>query len=454
MENNSRGAWGSRFGFIMASAGSAIGLGNLWKFPYLAGANGGGAFVLVYLGIVILLGFTMMLGELSIGRATKLNQYGAYKKINPKFGFIGGIGILTGFLILSFYSVVGGWVIKYIFQYIMGGVQQADKMGYFVSFITNPYEPLIWHGLFMAATLFIVLGGVSGGIEKASKIMMPLLFLFLIIIAIRSLTLPGAMEGLKYFLIPNWSKFNLDVLVKAMGQVFFSLSLGMGTLVTYGSYLEGHEDLPSNALTIPALDTMAALLAGIAIMPAVFAFNQEPGAGPGLMFGTLPNIFASLPLGNLFGLMFFVLVFFAAVTSAISLLEVPVSWAMDSLKWSRTKAVWIFAGLCFLIGIGASLSNGPWEQKFYFFSKDGQNFFDVLDYLTSNILLPLGGVFMSLFITFVWGYDNAFKEIKIGSKNNFAIGGFWKMSMMVGVPLMMALVFLQQTGVLAKLIGQ
>lgn len=454
MEIKDRGSWGSRFGFIMAAAGSAIGLGNLWKFPYLAGANGGGAFVLIYLGLIILLGFTMMLGELSIGRATKLNQYGAYKKINPKFGFIGMIGILTGFLILSFYSVVGGWVLKYIFTFIMGGVKDADKMGFFVNFITGTWEPLLWHALFMGATLFIVIGGVSGGIEKAAKIMMPLLFLFLIVIAIRSLTLPGAMEGVKYFLVPDWSKFNLDVLVKAMGQVFFSLSLGMGTLVTYGSYLKGHEDLPSNALTIPALDTLIALLAGIAIMPAVFAFGQEPGAGPGLMFGTLPNIFSNMPLGTIFGLLFFILVFFAAVTSAISLLEVPVSWGMDSMGWSRKKAVLIFSGMIFVIGVAASLSNGPWTQKFYFFNPDGQNFFDVLDYLTSNILLPLGGVFMSLFITFVWGYDNAFKEIKDGSKNNFALGGFWKISMMVGVPLMMALVFMQQTGLLAQIIGQ
>lgn len=453
MENKDRGSWGSKFGFIMAAAGSAIGLGNLWKFPYLAGENGGGAFVVIYLGIVILLGFTMMLGELTVGRATKLNQYNAYKKINPKFGFIGGIGILTGFLILSFYSVVGGWVMKYIFQYILGGVS-GDKMAFFGAFITSPVEPIFWHALFMGVTLFIVLGGVSGGIEKASKIMMPLLFLFLIIIAIRSLTLPGAMEGVKYFLVPNWSAFNLDVLVQAMGQVFFSLSLGMGTLVTYGSYLEGHEDLPGNAFTIPALDTLAALIAGLAILPAVFAFGMEPGAGPGLMFGTLPNIFEKMFLGQLFGLMFFILVFFAAATSAISLLEVPVSWGIDSMGWSRKKAVWIFSVLIFLIGIGASLSNGPWTTKFYFFNPGGQNFFDVLDYLTSNILLPLGGLFLSLFITFIWGYDNAFAEIRKGSKNNFAVGGFWKLSMMVGVPLMMALVFLQQTGLLSKILGQ
>lgn len=448
MGEQTRGAWGSKFGFIMAAAGSAIGLGNLWKFPYLAGKYGGGAFVIAYLAIVLFLGFTMMLGELTIGRATKLNQYGAYKKINPKFGFIGAVGIVTGFLILSFYSVVGGWVLKYIFQYILGGVQQADKMGFFVTFITGTWEPLIWHGLFMFATFFIVLGGVSSGIEKASKIMMPILFALLIIITIRSVTLPGAMEGIKYYLIPDWSKFNLDVLVRAMGQVFFSLSLGMGTLVTYGSYLKGNENLPENALTIPLLDTLAALLAGFAIIPAVFAFNAEVGAGPGLMFGTLPNIFSQLPFGTIFGLLFFILVLFAALTSSISLLEVPVSWAMDSLGWSRRKATAVFSIICFAIGIGCSLSNGPWTQKFYFFDPKGQGLFDVLDYLTSNILLPLGGLLMSLFITFVWGYDNALKEIRTGSKNNFALAGFWKYSMMILVPIMLILVFMQQTGLL------
>ena len=451
MEVKTRGAWGSRFGFLMAAAGSAIGLGNLWKFPYLAGKYGGGAFVIIYLVLIVFLGFTMMLGELTIGRATKLNQYGAYKKINPKFGIIGAVGIVTGFLILSFYSVVGGWVLKYIFQYLMGGVQQTDKMGFFVTFITGTWEPILWHAVFMFATFFIVMGGVSGGIEKASKIMMPVLFLFLLIITFRSVTLPGAMEGIKYYLIPDWTKVNLDVVVRAMGQVFFSLSLGMGTLVTYGSYLSGKEDLPNSALMIPALDTMAALLAGFAIIPAVFAFNQEVGAGPGLMFGTLPNIFSQLPLGTLFGLMFFVLVLFAALTSSISLLEVPVSWAVDSLGWSRVKATTVFAVLCFAIGVGCSLSNGPWTQKFFFFDAKGQGLFDVLDYLTSNILLPLGGLMMSLFITFVWGFDNALKEIQIGSKSNFRMAGIWKISMMILVPIMLILVFMQQTGLLSTI---
>lgn len=454
MENKSRDSWGSKFGFIMAAAGSAIGLGNLWKFPYLAGQNGGGAFVVVYLLIVILLGFTMMLGELALGRKTRLNQYGAYKKIKKVFGPIGFMGVLTAFLIVAFYCVVGGWVLKYIFQYIVGGVTAADKMAYFGDFIASPVEPIIWTALFMLITLVIVLGGVSGGIERASKILMPLLFVFLIVIVVRSVTLPGAGAGLEYYLKPDFSKFNFNVLVSAMGQVFFSLSLGMGILVTYGSYMSGDEDLPQNALIIPTLDTLIALLAGFAIIPAVFAYNMEVTAGPGLIFGTLPNIFQNMPLGNIFGLMFFILVLFAAITSSISLLEVPVSWAMDSLKWSRNRAVAIIATAALIIGILCSLSFGVWDFKFTIFDAKGQGLFDFLDYFTSNILLPLGGLSLSLFYTFAWGYEKAFDEIRQGHGGQFKMGAFWKYSMMIGVPIMMALVFAQQFGLLEKIIGK
>lgn len=443
MENNlqKRDSWGSKFGFIMAAAGSAIGLGNLWKFPYLASKYGGGVFVVVYLTLIILIGFTMMLGELTIGRATKLEQYSAYKKLSPTWGFLGSMGILTAFMILSFYSVVGGWVIKYIVTYLTGGVS-GDTGQFFGNFVGSPVEPIFWHALFMILTLLIVMGGVAGGIEKASKILMPLLFLFLIILVIRSLTLPNAAAGVAYYLKPDFSKFNLDVVVRAMGQVFFSLSLGMGTLVTYGSYLKGDEDLQNSALTIPALDTLAALLAGLAIVPAVISFGMDVESGPPLMFITLPKIFEAMPFGGIFGLMFFVLVLFAAVTSSISLLEVPVAWAVDTRGWSRKKAVLVFAAICWLVGIGASLSLGVWEFKFF----NNMGLFDVLDYLTSNIMLPLGGLLMALFYTLVWGYDNAFAEIKKGS--TFSLGSFWRVSMMIIVPIFMTILFLTQLGIL------
>ena len=444
-----RGQWGSKFGFIMAAAGSAVGLGNLWKFPYLAGQNGGGVFVVVYIAIIILLGYTMMVGELTIGRATQLSQYDAYRSINKKSAPFGFIGILAAFLILSFYSVVGGWISKYLFEYIVrGGVPNPGT--YFGQFVSGTTEPLIWHGVFMGLTLLIVLGGVSAGIERASKIMMPLLIVFLLVIAGRSLTLPGAMEGVVYYLKPDFSKFSLTTLVAAMGQVFFSLSMGMGILVTYGSYLKGDENLPVNAIQIPAIDTMVALLAGFAIIPACFAFGYDVTAGPGLLFGTIPAIFDQMPFGNIFGIIFFLLVLFAGLTSSISLLEVPVSWSMDSFGWTRKKAVAVFATLCFIIGLAASLSMGPLlgDFKIHLFSAEGHNLFDFLDYFTSNILLPLGGLSVSLFITFIWGFDKAIAEIQKGSTNNFAAAPFWKFSMMILVPIMLILVFLQQLGIL------
>ncbi|PKK40015.1 putative sodium-dependent transporter [Clostridiaceae bacterium JG1575] len=453
-QSEKRGQWGSRFGFIMAAAGSAVGLGNLWKFPYLVGKNGGGVFVLIYLVIVVFLGYTMMLGELAIGRNTKLNQYNAYRSINSKTGFMGVFGILSAFLILSFYSVVGGWICKYLFEFVIRGII-PDSQNFFNLYVSGTWEPILWHAVFMALTLIIVFGGVSGGIEKASKIMMPTLLVFLIIIAVRSLTLPNAMEGVAYYLKPDFSKFSFQVVVAAMGQVFFSLSMGMGVLVTYGSYLKGEEDLSNNALTIPAIDTIVALLAGFAIIPAVFSFGMEVTQGPGLLFGTLPAVFDQMPFGQLFGIIFFLLVLFAGLTSSISLLESPVSWAIDSLKWNRKTAVIVFAGLCFIIGAAASLSMGPvlGDFKIYWFDPKGQVIFDFLDYLTANILMPLGGLLLSLFITFIWGYDRAFAEIRKGSKSNFSMGGFWKISMMVLVPIMLILVFLQQMGILSRFIG-
>ena len=258
------------------------------------------------------------------------------------------------------------------------------------------------------------------------------------------------MVGVVYYLKPDFSKFSLTTLVAAMGQVFFSLSMGMGILVTYGSYLKGDENLPVNAIQIPAIDTMVALLAGFAIIPACFAFGYDVTAGPGLLFGTIPAIFDQMPFGNIFGIIFFLLVLFAGLTSSISLLEVPVSWSMDSFGWTRKKAVAVFATLCFIIGLAASLSMGPLlgDFKIHLFSAEGHNLFDFLDYFTSNILLPLGGLSVSLFITFIWGFDKAIAEIQKGSTNNFAAAPFWKFSMMILVPIMLILVFLQQLGIL------
>lgn len=443
MEQEKRGQWASSLGFIMATAGSAIGLGNLWKFPYLAGMNGGGAFVLIYLLIVVFVGYTIMLGEMTIGRATQLNALGAYRKLNKKYTWVGAAGVLAGFLILSFYNVVGGWVIKYIIQFLMGGVK-GDAAEYFGGFMTSSFEPVVWTAIFALFTGYIVWKGISGGIEKYSKVLMPALFVLLIIVVIRSVTLPGAGAGLEFYLKPDLSKLTPAAIVAALGQVFFSLSLGMGCMITYGSYLSKDENLEKDAFIVPLMDTCAALLAGFAILPAVFAFGYEPGAGPGLMFITLPSVFEKMPFGAFFGVCFFVLVLFAAITSSISLLEVCAAYFIDEFKWSRTKATWLLTGVIFILNILCSLSLGPLSNVLIF----GKNFFDLFDYITSNILLPLGGFMMCIFIGYVWGVDKAIAEITQNGKFPFKSRGFWTLMVKVVAPIAVFIVFLNMIGVI------
>lgn len=443
MEQEKRGQWASSFGFIMATAGSAVGLGNLWKFPYLAGKNGGGAFVLIYLIIVVFVGFTIMLGEMCIGRATQRNAIGAYKALNSKFTWVGIMGVLSGFLILGFYNVVGGWVIKYIFQFLTGGVS-GDPAAFFGGFVSTAVEPIIWALVFAVATALIVWKGISGGIEKYSSFMMPTLFILLIIVMIRSVTLPGAGAGLSYYLTPDFSKLTPAAIVAALGQVFFSLSLGMGCMITYGSYLNKDENIEKDAVIVPLMDTSVALLAGFAILPAVFAFGYEPGAGPGLMFITLPAVFAEMPLGNVFGLLFFILVLFAAITSSISLLEVCVAYFIDEHRWSRTKAVWIISGAIFILTILSSLAMGPLANFLIF----GKNFFDLFDFLTSNIMLPLGGLMMCIFIGYIWGVDKAAAEIMQNGKVAFKSRGFWNIMVRFVAPVAVGIVFLNMIGII------
>lgn len=447
MEEN-RGVWSSRFGFLMAAVGSAVGLGNLWKFPYLAGKNGGGAFVVVYLILVVLLGFTLILAEMSIGRRANQDAFGAYGKIKKGFGFIGGLGILSGFLILSYYSVVGGWVLKYIVSSFTG--VGADKALFFNEFVGSSVEPIIYHLIFMGMTALIVIRGISGGIEKASKFIMPALFGILVVIVVRSLTLDGARAGIDYFIRPNFSEITLKVVVAALGQVFFSLSLGMGIMVTYGSYLDKNEDLEKDAFVIPALDSLVAILAGFAILPAVFAFGFAPTEGPGLIFITLPAVFESMPLGKVFSALFFVLVLFAALSSSISLMEVTVSFGIDQFKWSRKVSVIFFTTLMFIIGIGASLSMGLWSDFLIPWIDGGRyNIFDFLDVVTSYYLLPLGGLLSAIFVGYVWGTKEAVNEIKEGSA--FKFEKVWIVLIKFVVPVLVFIILLSTTGLLEKI---
>lgn len=440
-DKQKRDQWTSNLGFIMAAAGSQIGLGNLWKFPYLAGSNGGGAFVFVYLIIVLLVGFTLMLGEVLIGRHTQLGAVGAYKKLSEKWTWLGGLGVLAGFLILSFYSVVGGWVINYMVKSIAGILSAAD----FGALITSPVEPILYHAVFMLVNLIIVMAGISGGIEKASKIMMPALFIMTIIVMIRSLTLEGAMEGVKFLLAPDFSAIDGSVILAALGQVFFSLSLGMGCMVTYGSYLSKDENLVTSSLTTPLLDTATAILAGLTILPAVFAFGFDPSEGPGLLFVTLPAVFSKMPFGNFFAFIFFTLVFFAALTSAISLLEVTVAYLVDQFNWERKKATFAMTGIIFLIGAAASLGLGVWDHITVL---PGKDIFDSLDFTASNVLLPLGGMLMSIFIGWFWGLDNAIREVTNEGTLPFKLAPVWGFLIKYVAPIAIAFVFLESSGLL------
>lgn len=442
---SNRGQWASNIGFILAAAGSAVGLGNIWKFPYLAGANGGGAFVVIYLVMIVIIGFVIMLGEMAIGRNTHLSSVGAYKKLSEKWAFVGFIGVVVGFCILAFYSVIGGWVLNYIGKYLIGGISGAEAGNYFSGFIASTTQPIVWHLVFMVLCCVIVLKGIAGGIEKASKFMMPALFILLVIIAIRSVTLDGAIEGIKFFLKPDFSKVTIGTVMAALGQAFFSLSLGMGAIITYGSYLGNTENLEKNAVIIPAIDTAVALLAGFAVLPAVFAFGFEPGAGPSLMFITLPSVFDSMPFGQFFGILFFILILFAALTSAISLLEVVVAFVIDTFKIERKKATIIISTILFFIGIPCSLANGPVMKDVLIF---GYNFFDFMSFLAENLLMPLGGLLMCIFIGYVWGVDNISDEISCNGKYRFRSKPFFVIMIKYIAPVLIFIIWLNAIGVL------
>ncbi len=437
-----RGKFSSSLGFILAATGSAVGLGNLWKFPYIAGQSGGAVFLIIYIIFVFLLGVPIMIGEMAIGRKTKLNPIGAYKTLNKKYTFIGVIGVVGAFVILSYYSVIGGWVLKYITAYITGN-NITDSTNYYQSFISSSIEPILWHFIFMAATCFIVLKGVSAGIEKFSKVLLPALFIIIIVIAVRSMTFEGAAAGIKYFLVPNWSDIDSlpklgKVVVAAMGQVFFSLSLGMGTMITYGSYLKKGSNIQKSAVLVPIFDTIFAILAGLAILPAVFAFGFEPSAGPGLLFETLPKVFSSMPFGIVFGLMFFVLVFFAAITSSVSLLEVVTSFCIDNLKMKRKTAAILISIIMALIGILAALSFGVLQDVKIF----GSTIFDSMTFLSDKVIMPIGGMLMCIFVGHIWGVDNIALEISNGGVIPFKWKNLFSIIMKYIAPALIMIIFI------------
>lgn len=357
---------------------------------------------MAYLFFILVLGLPVMITEMSLGRKTRHDPVQAYRDIDPHAGIVGIFGVLAAFIILTYYSVIGGWIIKYIVSYGTTMAAPAD----FDGFISST-EPVLWHLVFIAATVGVCYFGISG-IERASKIMMPLLFVLLLIIIARSVSLPGAAKGLAFMFLPDLSSFSLNSVSSALGQVFYSLSLCMGITITYGSYLSEKENIPRSCVSVAGLDTIIAVLAGIAIFPAVFAFGLEPGQGPGLIFGTLPKVFAAIAGGGIFACLFFILVFFAAVTSAIALLEVPVSFAIDTLKWSRKKATLIIGGAIFILGIPSALSFGVLGQVQIL----NYSVFDFVGMITDNILLPLGGLTMCYYVGWKWHPEYLVEEIE------------------------------------------
>lgn len=403
---HTRDSFGSKFGAIAALAGSAVGLGNIWKFPYEAGSNGGGAFLLVYIFFAVGIGLPVMLAEFIIGRKSQQNAFGTFKLLAPgtKWYYFGLLSIIAAAFILSFYGTVSGWTLEYVWLAATNTFegQSADEINnLFNNFITHPYRPVLWQLGFMFLSGAIVLAGVKKGIERYTKMMMPALLIIIIILGIRACTLDGASAGLKFLFYPNFSELTADGVLAALGQAFFSLSLGMGVLLTYASYVRKNENLTGISIQVITTDTLVAILAGVAILPAVFAFGIDPQSGPGLVFLTLPKVFQSMPLGALWSVLFFVLLTFAALTSSISLLEVVVAYLVEEKKQSRLKATLITTLGISTLGIFCTLSFGPLSGLKFF----GFSIFDSFDFISSNILLPLGGILICIFAG--WRMDKA-----------------------------------------------
>jgi neurotransmitter:Na+ symporter, NSS family len=443
--NNQRGFWGSRWGFILAASGSAVGLGNVWKFPYIVGQNGGGAFVLIYLVCIFVIGTPIMLAEFTLGRKTNRNPVGAFDQIRPKSSWrgIGYMGVIAGFLILSFYGVVGGWTFAYVVKSITGSVlafpSPKEAGEFFENFIGSTNEVLFYHALFIGTCITIVLRGVHGGIEKTCDILMPTLVVILFLLMLRSLTLDGAIDGLAFYLTPDFDKINANVILIALGQAFFSLSLGMGCMITYGSYLSKKENLTSCTIYIVIFDTLIALLVGMVIFPAVFAMGLEPTEGPGLVFSVLPTVFASMPMGHGVAVIFFILLAIAAITSGISLLEVVVAYFIDQRGWKRKKAALIVGSSIFTFGIPSGLSFGVMAN----IKLLGMNFFDHIDNIASNYLLPLGGMLTAVFVGWIWGTKNAHEEIeKHENKFGFPWAQCWEFLILYITPVAVGIVFI------------
>lgn len=450
MNHSQRATLGSKLSAVLVAAGSSVGLGNIWRFPYVAGENGGGAFLAIYILCVLLIGLPLMISEFSVGRASHLNAVGAYRKLNPKWSFLGYNGVLAAFLILGFYFVVSGWTAEYMVHSVTGELARyttaEEYTAMFDRFIQNPWRPLLYTSLFILATHFVIALGVQKGIERSAKVLMPLLFLILVVLAVHSLLMPGGGEGLRFLLTPDFSKITPATVLTAMGQAFFSLSIGIGTMVTYASYFKPETNLRHTALNVTILDTLVALLAGIVIFPAVFSVGIEPSSGPSLVFITLPGIFNGMPLSMVWSSIFFLLLVVAALTSTISLHEVITAYMHEEWHLSRRGAAWATTASTIVLAALASLSLGilnGWKIC-------GLNLFDSLDFLTANILLPAGGFFTCIFVG--WRLDRQILRTQItnGGTLRFRIERLFLFLLRYLCPAVLLLVFLDNLGLFRK----
>ena len=451
MQKNDRASFGSRIGAILAAAGSAVGLGNIWRFPYETGNHGGAAFILIYLGCVLVLGLPIMIAEFTVGRRAKASTGKAFGVLAPgtQWKWIGMLGVLAGLLILGYYSVVAGWTLEYIIISLSNGFAgkgPEDFVASFQDFSQDPFRPVLWLLVFLFLTHFVIVRGVKDGIEKSSKIMMPVLFILIVVLAGCSMSLPNAEKGLEFLLKPDFSKVNADVFLGAMGQAFFSLSLGMGCLSTYASYFGPDTNMGKTALSVGAIDTMVAILAGLIIFPAAFSVGIQPDAGPSLIFITLPNVFqqafGGIPfLATVFSLMFYVLLALAALSSTISLHEVVTAYLHERFDWSRSRsAIWV-TGFCVITGVLSSLSLGVWEDKFF-----GLSFFDLLDFVTAKLMLPLSGFLVCLFVGWYLKRSVSYEELTNYGLQKAPYCPVYMFIIRYVAPIAIALIFINELG--------
>ena len=451
MQKNDRVSFGSRIGAILAAAGSTVGLGNIWRFPYETGNHGGAAFILIYLACVLVLGLPIMIAEFTVGRRAKASTGKAFGVLAPgtQWKWIGMLGVLAGLLILGYYSVVAGWTLEYIVASLSNGFAgkgPEDFVASFQDFSQDPFRPVLWLLAFLFLTHFVIVKGVKDGIEKSSKIMMPVLFILIVVLAGCSMSLPNAEKGLEFLLKPDFSKVNADVFLGAMGQAFFSLSLGMGCLSTYASYFGPDTNMGKTALSVGAIDTMVAILAGLIIFPAAFSVGIQPDAGPSLIFITLPNVFqqafGGIPfLATVFSLMFYVLLALAALSSTISLHEVVTAYLHERFDWSRSRsAIWV-TGFCVITGVLSSLSLGVWEDKFF-----GLSFFDLLDFVTAKLMLPLSGFLVCLFVGWYLKRSVSYEELTNYGLQKAPYYPVYMFIIRYVAPIAIALIFINELG--------